>query len=240
MTKYKLKYSNKLSVFYYLNMKMRIYALFLTVFIFFLTSCINEKVENAPVDLSKTEINQNDKITVENNTNNQKEKININSNSETNEEVVFEGTAGITDKPNKITRAAVLRQVRIAPHTDFDRMVFEFDGNELPGYHVEYIDKPVRQCGSGNVVELKGDGWLEIRFMPAQAHDENGQLTVENRWLTPNYKIFKEIKLTCDFEADVTWVIGAASPNEYRVIELKNPARMAVDIKHQNTRNTNF
>ncbi len=221
-------------------MKIIIYALFLTVFVFSLTSCINEKVENAPANLSKTEINQNNKINVENNTNNQKEKININSNSETNEEAAFEGTTGITDKPNKITSAAVLWQVRIAPHTDFDRMVFEFDGNELPGYHVEYIDKPVRQCGSGNVVELKGEGWLEIRFVPVQAHDENGQLTVENRRLTPNYKIFKEIKLTCDFEADVTWVIGAASPNEYRVIELKNPTRLAVDIKHQNTRNTNF
>lgn len=213
-------------------MKIRIYVLFSTIFIFSLTACVNENVENAPANLNRAEISQNNKSIVENKTNDPKEKNNINSNSETNEKAVFKGTIGVTDKPNKTTSAAVLRQVKTAPHTDFDRIVFKFDGNELPGYHIEYIDKPFRQCGSGNVVGLKGEGWLEIRFTPAQAHDENGKLNVENRRQTPNYKIFEEIEQTCDFEADVTWVIGAALPNEYSVIELKNPTRLAVDIKH--------
>lgn len=144
----------------------------------------------------------------------------------------FEGTAGITDQKPEAKGVAVLREVRTGQHDGYDRVAFEFEGAELPGYHIEYIDKPVRACGSGKAVDLKGDGWLEIRFQPAAAHTEDGKPTIENRERVPNYTIVKELKLTCDFEADVTWVLGAASPNKYRVLELKNPTRLAVDIKH--------
>ncbi|MBA2378972.1 MAG: hypothetical protein H0V76_05295, partial [Blastocatellia bacterium] len=43
----------------------------------------------------------------------------------------------------------------------------------------------------------------------------------------------KDLKITCDFEAEVTWVAGVASPNRYRVLELKAPTRLVVDIKHK-------
>lgn len=144
----------------------------------------------------------------------------------------FTGTAGITDKKYETKGAAVLREVRAAAHLGFDRVVFEFEGAEMPSYHIEYIDRPVRACGSGDVVPLRGDGWLEIRFTPANAHTEDGEPTVKNRAQTPNLKIIKEMKLTCDFEAEVEWVLGVASPNRYRVLELKSPTRLAVDIKY--------
>ena len=35
-------------------------------------------------------------------------------------------------------------------HDAFDRTVFTFTGDTLPGYHVAYVDEPVRQCGRGN------------------------------------------------------------------------------------------
>lgn len=144
----------------------------------------------------------------------------------------FAGTAGVTEKTNEIDGAALLSAVRTGQQENFDRIVFEFAGADLPSYHVEYIDKPVRSCGSGDVVPLKGDAWLEIRFMPANAHDEQGEPTLRTREMVPNHKVVKELKSTCDFEADVEWVAGLASPNKYRVLELKNPARLVVDIKH--------
>src|SRR5690606_13845325 len=73
-------------------------------------------------------------------------------------------TAGLTAKPG--AGIATLSAVRTAVHDGFERILFEFS-DEMAGYHVEYIDKPVRQCGSGDVVELPGDGWLSIRFEPA-------------------------------------------------------------------------
>jgi hypothetical protein len=157
-----------------------------------------------------------------------------NSNSPANvaESMNFAGTAGIIEKKYEIKGAALLKEVRAAAHEGFDRVVFEFDGAEMPSYHIEYIDKPARACGSGNVVPLKGDGWLEIRFSPAAAHTEDGEPTVKNREQSPNLKIIREMKSTCDFEAEVEWVLGVSSPNKYRVLELKNPTRLAVDIKH--------
>ena len=144
----------------------------------------------------------------------------------------FEGTAGITEEKNETAAgSAILRDVRTGEHKTFDRVVFEFDGREIPGYHIEYIDKPGHQCGSGNAIAVAGDGWLEVR-MYTQAHDENGRPTVAARELAPNHKTFKEVKQTCDFEGDVTWVAGVASPNKYRVLELKNPARLVIDVKH--------
>ncbi len=145
----------------------------------------------------------------------------------------FEGTSGIIDKKNEINAAAVLTDVRTGRHDGFDRIVFEFRGDEMPGYHLEYIDKPVRACGSGNVVPLPGDGWLQVRFEPAVAHTEEGKPTLAFRELAPKMPNLLELKSTCDFEAQVEWVAGVGSPNHFRVVELKGPTRLAVDIKHK-------
>ncbi len=195
-------------------------------------ACEKPAPENNLTNTNKAGNNQNISAANENKTVNENLSFKENTEIKESEKADFEGTVGITDKKYEIKSAAVLKEVRTAGHNGYDRVVFEFEGAEMPGYHVEYIDKPVRQCGSGNPVNLKGDGWLEIRFYPANAHTEEGKPTVENRELVPNHKIIKELKSTCDFEADVTWVLGVASPNKYRVLELKNPTRLAVDIKH--------
>lgn len=145
----------------------------------------------------------------------------------------FAGAAGVTEKKNaNIKGVAIMSDVRTARHGDYDRIVFEFLGPDMPTYHIEYIDKPVRSCGSGDPVPLAGDGWLEVRFTDAQAHTPEGDATIKDRQRSPNLPILKDLKITCDFEAEVTWVAGVSSPNKYRVIELKNPTRLAVDIKH--------
>ena len=145
----------------------------------------------------------------------------------------FQGTAGNTLKENPAaTGAVMLSEVRSAAHPNYDRVVFEFEGAELPSYKIEYIDKPVRACGSGNVVPFQGDAWLSVLFTGANAHTEAGEPTIKDRMRSPNITIVKDLKLICDFEAEVEWVMGAASPNKYRVLELKNPTRLVVDIKH--------
>jgi len=142
-----------------------------------------------------------------------------------------EWTAGIIDRPRSNQPAAKLAAVRTGTHEGFDRVVFEFD-ERVPGYHIEYIDQPVRKCGSGKVTPLAGDGWLEVRMYPAKAHTEEGQPTVSNRERMPKLPVLSELELTCDFEAVVTWVFGVESPNRYQVRELSNPPRLVVDLKH--------
>jgi len=144
----------------------------------------------------------------------------------------FEGTAGVVEKRRPEVGPVVLRDVRLARHPGFDRVVFEFEGGQLPGYKIEYVDRPVRQCGSGEVVKVAGDGWMSVRLTPAQAHTEAGKPTIKARSRRANLPVLKEMKIICDFEADVEWVLGMASPNRYRVLELAGPARLVVDIKH--------
>lgn len=143
-----------------------------------------------------------------------------------------EWTTGIVEARREELRPVTLREVRTGRHAGWDRVVFEFAGGRVPGYHLEYVDRPVRKCGSGHVTEVAGQGWLQVRLTPAQAHTDEGEATVENRERRLALPVLKELELTCDFEADVTWVVGVSSPNRYRVQELSNPARLVVDVRH--------
>jgi hypothetical protein len=140
----------------------------------------------------------------------------------------FEGTVGIVE----VRREEAVRTqtaIRAASHAGYERVVFEFDTG-VPGYHIEYIDKPIRDCGAGDVKEIAGEGWLEVRLYPARSHDDAGRPTLPARELEPRLAVVRELERTCDFEAVVTWVIGAASPNRFRVLELSGPPRLVVDI----------
>lgn len=142
-----------------------------------------------------------------------------------------EWTAGLVDVKRSGFAPVTLREVRTARNEGFDRLVLQFDGDQLPGYHVEYVDKPVIKCGSGDPTEVAGQGWLQIRVQPAQAH-EGAQVTVAERERKPGLPLVQELELTCDFEGEVTWVLGVKSPNKYRVMELKGPTRLVVDVQH--------
>lgn len=143
-----------------------------------------------------------------------------------------EFTAGIVEHEASPQGIALLTDLRAARHEGFDRVVFDFTGDALPGYHVEYIDKPVRQCGSGAATPIAGDAWLEVRFSPANAHTSSGAPTIPFREKKVELAVVKELESVCDFEAHVTWVLGVARPNTYRVLALSNPLRLAVDVKH--------
>lgn len=143
----------------------------------------------------------------------------------------FSGTTEATEKQRADAPVAVLRKVRAAGQEGFDRVVFEFEGSAVPGYRIGYQDRPV-QCGSGEPVEVAGGVWLQVQLLPAQAHTEAGEPTVQQRERHLDLPALKELESTCDFEADVTWVLGLASRRPYRVQELASPARLVVDVGH--------
>jgi hypothetical protein len=135
----------------------------------------------------------------------------------------------------------VLRDVRSAAHQGFDRVVFEFDGATPPGYRIEPAARPVRECGSGEAVQVAGDQVLRVRFEPARAHEfvgETARATVTNRSRTLDHPVLRQLTLICDFEAQVEWALGLASPEgaaarpRYRALELSEPARLVIDLLH--------
>lgn len=144
-------------------------------------------------------------------------------------------TAGIVAESRPGIEPVTLREVRAFSHEVFDRVVWEFDDLNVPGYHLEYVDRPVRECGSGEVVEVAGEGWLRVRLEPARAHEfigERAQVTVRDRDRRYDFPILRQLTIICDFEAQVEWVLGVSSPNRYRVTELHEPARLVVDVLH--------
>ncbi len=137
-------------------------------------------------------------------------------------------TAGLTAKPG--AAVATLTAVRTASHDGYERIVFEF-ADSIPGYRIDYLDPPIHQCGSGDVVEMPGGAWLSIRLEPANAHTEEGQPTVTERNRTLAYENLKALRLICDFEAQVEWIAATVAAQPYRTLELRAPARLVVDIR---------
>lgn len=126
----------------------------------------------------------------------------------------------------------ILRAVRTGEHAGSERLAFEFDGAGLPAWQVEYVDRPLRDCGSGEPVPVAGDAWLQVQFVGAQAHTDAGEPTSGPRRRTVNQSVMRELVRTCDFEGHVTWVVGVASPNAYTPRVMAAPSRLVIDIAH--------
>ena len=149
-----------------------------------------------------------------------------------NHAVIADWTAGIVSDRSRLPAKtfALIQDVRAAKHAQFDRIVFEFAPPGIPGYHLAYIDAPVRECGSGKAVHLPGDGWLMIKFLSARMHRDGSTVTRRSRNL--GLPVLLRLVTTCDFENVVTWVAAVSAPNRFRVLSIENPPRLVIDIRH--------
>lgn len=142
------------------------------------------------------------------------------------------GTTAVTHRAPPGTPQALLRAVEATTQPGSDRVVFEFAGDSLPGYHVEYATRTVRRCGSGDPVTVQGAGRLIVRFEPARAHDDQGQPSVE-RERALGLPSVTEMKLICDFEGQVEFVLGVtAATVPSRVSAQGPPARIVLEVRH--------
>lgn len=122
----------------------------------------------------------------------------------------------------------LLVAVRSAHHPGFDRITFEFRG-PLPDHRIGYVSQQV-QDASGEPVHLAGGAALNVVFPGASAHDENGHATVSPRRFEPGLPSLKEVALIGDFEGVVTYGLGVDHRVPFKVLELRDPSRIAIDI----------
>jgi hypothetical protein len=126
----------------------------------------------------------------------------------------------------------VLTGVRTGTHPGFERLTVDFgDGGGLPGYRLEYVDRPLHECGSGRQVFPVGDAWLELHLEPAAAHTEAGEATLGARESAVDGPVLRRIYRTCDFEGVVVLVLALDAPNPFRAFTLSAPRRLVVDIQ---------
>ncbi len=126
----------------------------------------------------------------------------------------------------------LLADVRAARHEGFDRVVFDFGVTSRPGYRVEYVTAPIQQCGSGNQETVDGSAFIQVRMTPAAAHDDAGQPTFGPTELLPGLLTILEVQQICDFEGNVTWVLGLSEEVDFVVSALPDPFRVVVDVAH--------
>lgn len=131
-----------------------------------------------------------------------------------------------------VSEVAVVGALRSGSHSDYDRFVVEFQNGIVPSYHVAYLEGDARECGSGGLIDLDGRSVLEVRLEPARGYDERGTSTVDHAQRDIDMTVLQEAEISCDFEAVFAVVLGVARRGRVRVMELEDPARLIVDIRH--------
>lgn len=129
---------------------------------------------------------------------------------------------------------ALLERVAVGQHEGYDRVVFQFRGDGLPGYRIQYVEPPLQEDGSGNPVDIAGNAFLVVRMEPASGFDLNtgeGQIVYKGPKRLPGASVVKEVVRTGDFEAVLTWAIGLESKTPFKVTTTSSPSRLIVDLR---------
>lgn len=132
------------------------------------------------------------------------------------------------------TGTAQLVGVRLGQQPGVTRFVLEFAGEEQPGYDVQWVDGPITEDGSGNPVAVEGDAFLQVLVQPATGFDlDAGVPTYEGptRLAGPDGGAITEAVRTGDFEALLTWVLGAGERVPFTVSTLSSPSRLVIDLQ---------
>jgi hypothetical protein len=136
-------------------------------------------------------------------------------------------TASATDIP-------IVTNLRTGGHATFDRAVVDLQGY-APAIKTRWVSK-AQNCATGNTLYVPGKKFLQITVEPAQAHTNSGK----NAYVGPGrtassaigLKNLKGVRMTCDFEGQVSWVLGVNKKTSVKVGKLTGPSRLYVDIKH--------
>ena len=132
---------------------------------------------------------------------------------------------------------AYLTAVRVAA-TDGggSRVVFEFAPG-VPGYVIDYIQRPVTEDGSGDEVTVEGAAVLQVRMENASGARLEGEKVVRTYTgpdrvpATGTGGVVTEAVDTGDFEGQITWAVGLRQKAPaITVTALSGPSRLVIDV----------
>lgn len=122
--------------------------------------------------------------------------------------------------------------VRIGRHDGFDRVVYEMGGTGTPGWTVQYVDEAV-QDGSGDVIELAGDGTLQVLISGSAYPMDSGAEPFESAGPVTGAGTVNvtEARGWSVFEGITDAFVGLESAGHpFRVYLLESPVRVVVDV----------
>ncbi len=152
---------------------------------------------------------------------------------------VLEGAATTpVEAPGSGSDTALLERIAVGRHEGYDRVVFQFR-DDLPGYRVQYVQRPLKEDGSGNPVEVQGGAVVLVRMYPASGFDlgtDEGVMVYKGpkriAGSSAGTSIVQELVRTGDFEAVLSWAIGVEDKVDFRVRTATSPARLIVDFRN--------
>lgn len=152
----------------------------------------------------------------------------------------FEGATTATTVPMATDHTTLLTAVEVTPQPGFDRVAFRFEGSGTPLVDVGYVTE-VRADGSGDPVAVEGEAFLSVRMEPASTVDLSGEdfertYTGPDRVRAEGTAAVTEVVRTGDFEANLTWVIGARDEVPFRVYTDRRLGVVVVELADSTNR----
>ena len=127
---------------------------------------------------------------------------------------------------------ATLHSIDVSAGETFDRATFGFgDDAPYPGYRIVWNDSTAASCADSTSVKPPA-GTLVIRFEPSTAKDA-GRATVAKTSQRPALPSVETARQVCDKNDKLIWALGAADSTRFRVVELRDPPRLVVDVRHK-------
>jgi len=92
----------------------------------------------------------------------------------------------------------------------------------------------LRQDGSGEIVWLTGEHYVNVQVTPAAAHDEAGNSTYlgPQKFRTRDLRNVMAVAVTGDFEGILSIGLGTRYTSWVRVFTLDSPTRVVIDVGH--------
>lgn len=137
-----------------------------------------------------------------------------------------------------------LAGVRFGNHEDLERVTFEFAPSDQPGgragiprFEYSKVDPPIREDGSGEIVEVEGSAFGQIVFHGASGYVIEGETPRQTysgpKEHKPSFEVLLEAQQTGDFEATLSWALGLNRTVCPAIRTLQNPLRVTLDFLTQ-------
>jgi hypothetical protein len=147
--------------------------------------------------------------------------------------------------PTTATTAAastpLLVDVRAFRRSTYDRVVWEFRGGLPATRFIRYVPELLGDA-SAEPVRIAGSAILELSLSHADAHNAAGDATASRRLVLGGGNVI-EIAQAGDFEGTVSYGVGLAKRQTFRLFTLRSPDRVVLDVRknyRQATRTVTF
>lgn len=134
-----------------------------------------------------------------------------------------------TDDPSAVGE---LTEVRLGHHGDYERLVFEFTGDELPNdYQIDWTDDPTN-LGTGESLDMTNDVVLAVRFHVANVIDSDVErpVPIDEPLIFDEGEFVQEVHFGGQYQSTADYYIGLDAERDFRVEAREGPSRLVLDI----------